>query len=137
MSQNTLVVTVGTLEGMMDRTEDAMEAALEGNLPDEAPPSRVTFEDPDELMRVFSPRAIELLRTIAQEEPASMRAAARLVDRDIKDVSRNLNQLEQFGVVEFEQEGRSKRPMVPFDDIEVHLSLRDDPESGDRSEAPA
>lgn len=136
MSQNTLVVTVGTLEEIMDRTEDAMEAALESDLPEEAPPSQVTFEDPDELMRVFSPRAIELLRTIAQEEPASMRAAARLVDRDIKDVSRNLNQLEQFGVVEFEQEGRSKRPVVPFDDIEVHLSLRDDPEPGDRSGAP-
>ncbi|MBP1985616.1 HVO_A0114 family putative DNA-binding protein [Halolamina salifodinae] len=136
MSQKTLVVTVGTLEEMMDRTEDAMEAALEGDLPEEAPPSRVTFEDPDELLRVFSPRAIELLRVIAQEEPASMREAARLVDRDIKDVSRNLNQLAEFGVVEFEQEGRSKRPVVPFDDIEVHLSLRDDAESGNRSKAP-
>jgi predicted transcriptional regulator len=137
MSKRTLVVTVGTMEEAMERTEEAMEAALSGDLPDEEPPKRVTFEDPDELLRVFSPRAIELLRAIAQEEPESMREAARIVDRDIKDVSRNLNQLETFSVVEFVEEGRSKRPVVPFDDIEVRLSLRDGAESEGRSATPA
>lgn len=42
MSQEAFVVTVRTLEESMGRTEDAMEAVLEGDLPDEEPPKRIT-----------------------------------------------------------------------------------------------
>mgnify|MGYP000477663795 CR=1 FL=1 len=44
----------------------------------------------------------------------------------IELVSRNLERLAEYGIVEFVDEGRSKRPVVPFDDIEVRLPLRGD-----------
>jgi predicted transcriptional regulator len=120
----TLLVTVGTLDGVETRTREAMNRALSEEAPDEDVPQRLTFEDTDELARVFSPRSIDLLRAIVRGEPDSMRAAARLVDRDIKDVSRNLERLAAYDVVEFVEEGRSKRPVVPYDQICIDLALR-------------
>lgn len=124
--QTTLVITVDTLADVEARSRNAFQAALEDDMPAEDMERRLSFADTDEFSRVLSPRAIDLLQTIAREEPESMREAARLVDRDIKDVSRNLERLAEYGIVEFVEEGRSKRPVVPFDDIEVRLPLREE-----------
>lgn len=124
MTQNTLIVTVESIGAVQQRTADAFEQALAGDSPDEDPPRRLSFETTDQLAQVFTPRAIDLLQAIAQEEPASIREAARLVGRDIKQVSENLERLEEYGVVEFLNEGRAKRPVVPYDEIDIQLPLR-------------
>jgi predicted transcriptional regulator len=124
MTQNTLIVTVESIGAVQQRTADAFEQALAGDTPDEDSPRRLSFETTDQLAQVFTPRAIDLLQAIAQEEPASIREAARLVDRDIKQVSENLERLEEYGVVEFLNEGRAKRPVVPYDEIDIQLPLR-------------
>lgn len=132
----TLIITVDSLTEVETRSRDAFAQALDGGLPDEDATRRLSFADTDEFSRVLSPRAIDLLRTLAREEPASMREAARLVERDIKDVSRNLERLAEYGIVEFTEEGRAKRPVVPFDDIEIRLPLRDE-EDRSREQAGA
>lgn len=86
----------------------------------------LTLESESDLAHVFSPKSLELLRTIRRRAPASMREAARLVDRDIKQVNQNLNQLERLGIIEFEQQGRSKRPIVAFDEINAALDIDDE-----------
>ncbi|RJT03904.1 hypothetical protein D3261_10640 [Halococcus sp. IIIV-5B] len=78
-----------------------------------------------ELDRVFSEKNIQLLQVIAKQEPESIREAARLVERDVKEVHRNLKELEQLKVVEFESHGRSKKPVVWYDRIDVHVDLLD------------
>lgn len=123
MTQQTLVVTVGSLDDVEERAQTAIAQALADDSPTEEGPRRITFESTDELGRVFSPRAIDLIRTVAREEPESMREAARLVDRDIKDVSRNLARLEEYDVIQYEEDGQSKRPVVPYDDIQIDLGL--------------
>lgn len=120
----TLIVSVESLSALEDRADHAFDSALSGEIPDGDAPRRLSFETADQLAQVFSPRAIDLLQAIARERPESMRAAARLVDRDIKQVSKNLERLAEYGVVEFEQNGRAKRPVVPYDEIDIRLSLR-------------
>ena len=134
MAQNTLIVTVESVTAVQQRTADAFEQALDDDLPDDDAPHRLSFETTDQLAQVFTPRAIDLLPAIAQNEPASIREAARLVDRDIKQVAKNLERLEEYGVVEFVHEGRAKRPLVPYDEIDIRLSLR---ETVERDAAPA
>jgi predicted transcriptional regulator len=124
MTQNTLIVTVDSIGTVRQRTAAAFEQALAGDVPDGDAPRRLSFETTDQLARVFTPRAIDLLRAIAREEPGSIREAARLVDRDIRQVSENLERLEEYGVVQFVEEGRAKRPVVPYDEIEIRLPLR-------------
>ena len=76
-----------------------------------------------ELQRLLSPSNLELLRTIRRHEPDSMRAAAELVERDFKEVHRNLTELDALNVIDLKREGRSKRPVVRFDEIAIELSL--------------
>ena len=124
MSQHTLIVTVESIEAIEQRTADAFETARADTGSERDAPRRLSFETTDQLGQVFTPRAIDLLHAIAHAEPESIRATARLVDRDIKQVSENLNRLERYGVVELVAEGRAKRPVVPYDEIDIQLSLR-------------
>jgi predicted transcriptional regulator len=130
MTQNTLIVTLESIGAVKQRTAAAFERALDSDKPEADAPRRLSFETTDQLATVFTPRAIDLLQAIAQKEPGSIREAARLVDRDIKQVSENLERLEAYGVVEFENEGRAKRPVVPYDEIDIRLPLREAVESG-------
>ena len=107
MTNNTLIVTVESIGETQHRTAEAFKQALGDGRPDDDAPRRLSFETTDQLAQVFTPRAIDLLQVIVQDEPASIREAARLVDRDIKQVSENLERLEEYGVVEFEKEGRA------------------------------
>lgn len=70
--------------------------------------------------------------TIARGEPESIRETARLVNRDVRQVHQNLEELEELGLIDFESEGRSKRPRVWYDTIEVDLPLLD-PEGDDNT----
>lgn len=126
MTQNKLIVSVESLSAVKTRSDDALERALTGDVPENDVPRRLSFETTDQLIRVFTPRSIDLLQTIAQEEPESMREAARLVGRDIKQVSENLNRLAEYGIIGFVEEGRSKRPIVLYDEIDIRLPLRGD-----------
>lgn len=134
MTRNTLTVRVEPEEEFHEDVLEDIRALERG---DEMEDTHVlSLPDEEALHRLFSPRNLELLRVIGGEGPASMREAARLVDRDIKEVSRNLNDLADMGVIEFVQEGRSKRPVVQYDNIEVTVPLRAESEARE-SEAGA
>jgi len=116
-----------TLEVRLDSDEQHSELledirALEhGNEVDER--HVLVLENETELHRLLSPSNLELLRAIRKHEPKSMRAAADLVDRDFKEVHRNLTELDALNVIDLQEEGRSKRPIVRFDEIDIELSL--------------
>lgn len=125
----TLHVTVGEGERLEERARRRIGAAEAGeDLSDAQPVLNVeTYAD---LARLFSETNLELIEAIATADPASMRETAGLVDRDFKEVHRNLTELETLGVIELLQEGRSRRPVVPFDDIEVAIDLVDREDDG-------
>jgi len=87
----------------------------------------LVLDNETELQRLLSPLNLDLLRTIRNHEPDSMRATAELVDRDFKEVHRNLTELAALNVIDLREDGRSKRPVVRFDEIDIELSL----DSGD------
>lgn len=73
--------------------------------------------------RLCRPTSIELLRTLAREEPTSIREAARLVERDVRQVHDNLWKLGELGLVEFDRSGQSHRPYVTYERIELEIEL--------------
>jgi predicted transcriptional regulator len=83
----------------------------------------LVLETEAELHRLLSPANLDLLRAIRQHDPESMRAAADLVDRDFKEVHRNLTELNALNVIDLVKDGKSKRPVVRFDEIDINLSL--------------
>ncbi len=102
-------------------TEEALAALDRGETPE--PQLEVVYDDPADVHRVTRPSSLELLRAIVQHEPTSIRETARLVDRDVSQVHRNLAELESLHLVDLVAEGHAKRPVVWYDAIEVDLPL--------------
>lgn len=117
----TLEVRVQPSEELEDEVLEKVEAAERG---EEVEPLRVlNLPDKRELSRLMSEKNLELLEAIKGEEPSSIRELSKVVDRDYREVHRNLKELEKLEVVEFEENGQSKKPVVGFDNIEVNVNL--------------
>jgi len=119
----TLTVRVGNGTTTREQTRERIRAMERGETIEDR--HVLVLDDEADLQRLLSPANLALLRTIREHEPESMRETATLVDRDFKEVHRNLSELETLNVIEFEQSGRSKRPVVRFDEIDIEVSLKD------------
>ncbi|WP_435118856.1 transcriptional regulator [Halolamina sp. C58] len=118
----TLKVTVGERDRLDQRTRSRIETAQEGEALDDAQPV-LNFDSYAELSRLLSPKNLELLEAISEHEPESIREAADLVNRDYKQVHRNLTELEDIGVIEFSGggSGQAKIPMLTYDGLEIDI----------------
>ncbi|UPM42302.1 HVO_A0114 family putative DNA-binding protein [Halocatena salina] len=124
---DTLIVRVGEDDRTRQETREWIAAVERG---EDVEPHRVlNIEREEDVARILSAVNLELLRTISEEEPSSIRETAELVERDVKEVHRNTNELETLGLIQFEQDGRSKRPVVPYDDIRLDIDLSGDHEN--------
>lgn len=120
----TLHVYVGEENRLREQTKDMLRAVEDGeDIKDGSHTHVLNFESESKLARLLSPTNLALLRAIRQHTPESMRDAAEIVDRDFKEVHRNLTELAELGVIELVNDGRSKRPVAQYDEIEVHYSL--------------
>jgi predicted transcriptional regulator len=122
MTERTLHITVESTAEFFDAAASDLRAIATGE--DLADRYVVSLPDEAALARLLSATTLELLRAIANESPESIRALARTVDRDVKNVSTALQELEALGLVEFEQDGQAKRPTIWYDDIEIAVDLQ-------------
>jgi predicted transcriptional regulator len=118
----TLKVTVGERDRIDQRTRRRIKAAQEGKELDDAQPV-LNFGSYAELSRLLSQKNLELLEAVFESEPESIRDAAELVERDYKQVHRNLSELEDIGVIEFEGggSGRAKKPVLAYNGLEIDI----------------
>lgn len=59
--------------------------------------------------------------------PENISALARRVERNYSEVHTDLALLADYRIVEFERDGRSRRPYVPYDRIEYSGSITPQP----------
>jgi len=124
---DTLHIQIETADEFFEQVKNDAAAVDEDSDVDDV--DVLSVPDLATLSRVLSKTNLELIQAIADHEPDSMRAAARLVERDIKNVSEDLNFLAELDIVEIETVGRAKRPVVSYDDIEVDIPVRDSSEN--------
>lgn len=119
--------------GNETRVEETLAALDRGEKPE--PYLERVYRDVDNLHRVTRPKNLELLRVLATEEPESIRETARLVDRDVRQVHQNLEELAGLDLIEFESDGpgKPKRPVVWYDEIAVELPLTAGDSAGEDS----
>lgn len=129
----TLHVRIGSTEETRADLRERVRALERGEETDDM--LILNLHDEADLARIVSPTNLELLRTVARRDPQSMREVADIVDRDYKDVHRNLTELADLNVVRFEEAGRSKRPVVDFDEIEVEIPVAEDTGGKDTASA--
>ena len=115
------------------RIQETLDALDRGETPD--PHFEVVFYDPDDVHRVTRPENLELLRAIVQHEPESIRETARVVERDVRPVHRNLVELAELHLLELVSEGQARRPHVWYDSIALELPLATAEEAVDEASA--
>ncbi|WEL16788.1 MULTISPECIES: transcriptional regulator [unclassified Halorhabdus] len=108
-------------EGDDEQLSDTLAALDRGETPD--PHLEVVYTDPADVHSVTRPKSLELLRAIVQHEPGSIRETARLVERDVSQVHRNLTELSELHLIDLVEEGHAKRPVVWYDAIDIDLPL--------------
>jgi len=114
-SKNVLIVTVGGGEEMYEEGREAIRKLGRGESVER--PAVVTFANEKQLGKVFNEQAYTLLRVVREENPDSIRGTARYVGRDVKNVHEELTKLDALGIIRFEEDGQSKRPVFPYDDL--------------------
>lgn len=109
-----LLVTVRPAEKSFENGFESIDALQRGNGVDE--PDTIAFTSADDLFETLTSRTVRLLETIANASPESIRETARLVDRDVKNVHREITALERLGIIKLERVGRRKRPTFPYEE---------------------
>ena len=138
MTENTLTITFQQAEQHRQAARERVRRAEAGET-GETVEQDVCFilnvEVFDDIARLMRTSNLELIEAIVSEEPASIRQLADVVDRDYREVHRNLTELESLGVVEFENDGSCKKPVLRGGAEHVDFSIRF-PRSTDRGEGP-
>jgi predicted transcriptional regulator len=108
------IVTVGvaTLDEVMERTKAAFRGEYQGEF--------ITFVTSDLLWRTLTPRRFDLIGKMAGKGPMSLRAAARLVGKDVKTVHADVHVLINHGVLEKAADGKI---VFPYDQIHVDFKV--------------
>lgn len=136
MTENTLKITFGEGDKIRKNARERVRRAEAGET-GEAIEQDVrfvlnfeTFADVERLMRSSN---LELLKAIVEDSPESIRQTAEAVDRDYKEVHRNLGELESLGVIEFVAEGGSKAPILRAGTENIEFSFRFPPKASSES----
>lgn len=109
---------MGKLDRMVNRMIDF---ALEKP---ELAPSRVLIINLSKksLEKILTPCRMGLIRTIIGKKPKSVGALAKIVNRPVESVSRDLKILENYGLLAFVQSGRQKVPEIEKDVLMIPLT---------------
>lgn len=111
-----------TSESEQSHRQNALDRLARWEAGEEVP-HVINFQNPSDLRALLTDRRLELLRSIMAGQPDSIRQLAERVDRDVKNVHDDLQVLTDRDIVFFEQAGRAKQPFVPYDAIEVALTI--------------
>lgn len=109
------VVTIGI--GGMDEIQRRAAAAFRGELQGEF----ITFASVDLLWRLLTPKRWDIVQAMTGRDAMSVRAIARLVDRDVKMVHADVQALLQAGVLHKGEDGRIS---FPYDAVHVDFMIR-------------
>ncbi len=81
----------------------------------------IGVSDFKELKTLLSPKRLELLKVIKEQEPASIKELAQLVGRNVRNVHRDLVLLEAVGLVKLNRKGKEVKPVVDYDEIVIRI----------------
>lgn len=105
-----------------ESTQDFVKAwrRADAGEPVEEPIERLYFQDLGGLLRALTPRRLELLQKLHDDGPESVRALAKKLTRDYKNVYQDVKALEQVGLI---NRTADKRLPVPWDRVVAEIKL--------------
>jgi len=97
----------------------AWRRAEKGMTP-EQPVERIYFKDLKTLLRFLTPRRMEALKAVHEQGAVSVRALAKALNRDYKNVHKDMQEMEKIGLVSRDNKGLL---LVPWNSIVAELDF--------------
>lgn len=91
--------------------------------------TQTSFSSIDALKKVFTEKRLELMHCIRKKKPKSIYELAMLLNRDVNNVKKDVQRLEELGFIETISEKRQKSQrksttlQINFDRIDVSISI--------------
>jgi len=118
MSKQHIHIGVEDANHGFNRFVEAWHKAETGNM--EQAEIHLNFEDFAMLSSVLTPKRLELMKTLRQQGPLSVRALAKQLERDYKNVHADASALESSDLIQRTDEGLL---IAPWDVIDAHVRL--------------
>jgi predicted transcriptional regulator len=112
-----------TVESAADVFEEARDQSTTDGVADTAVRS---FESIADVRQLLTDRRVEVMRAIMTDTPESITSLADRLDRNYADVHSDVQVLADHHIVYFETDGRSKRPMIPYDRVHLDIEIAGD-----------
>ncbi len=84
---------------------------------------KVWFESVQSMAQVLSSENQKLLRIIKEQKPTSLKELALVSGRNRSNLSRTLNTMSRYGIVDLVKQERSVKPIVKVTDFKVEFGL--------------
>jgi len=120
-------ITIGirSLDQGLDNFVEAAESLMRGEAVKKQ--RGVYFENLDSFRKVLTEKRMALLHTVKQHKPDTIHELARLLGRDVKNVSDDLKYLAKLGLVSLDKgvegSGRRVAPRVKYEKIRLEISI--------------
>jgi predicted transcriptional regulator len=112
----TIRLHMDSLKDMGSRFTSAWKRAEQGEAVNE---THITFLDIEAMVSTMSPRRLELLRYVRQNEVGNTRELAAAIGRDYKNVHQDVAALEAVGLLV--RDGR--KLSAPWDEVQASVAL--------------
>lgn len=86
----------------------------------------VYFEDAEAFKKALTPKRLELLRLIKKHQPKTLHQLSRLANRDLKNITQDVELLKSLGLVSTRKEKTGRKevsPSVDYDAIELMIAV--------------
>lgn len=127
MTENTLKITFRERGKHREAAEERLRRAEDGERSTAIQQDVryiLNFEEFDDIARLMRTPNLRLIESIVSQRPESIRETADTVGRDYREVHRNLQELEELGVIEFESDSQRKRPTLRHGADSIDFSIR-------------
>lgn len=124
MKVKKLVIGIKSVDEVMSDFAYAAKELERGNMVKEK--KGLYFTDMKAFRRAMSDQRLAILRAIRASHPASVYELAKIVKRDVKNVSSDLAILEELGLVELKKTKTLRKrikPTVPYDSINLDIAV--------------
>ncbi len=121
-------VTIGikSIKEVLDNAKDVMERLERGEKVKKRKPG-IYFESLDVMRKAITRERLKILKVIKEKHPASIYELAKMLNRNLKNVSDDVHYLAELGLIELEKgksNGREKTtPIVGYDKILLEIPV--------------
>ena len=121
-------VTIGikSIEELLDNAKDVMERLERGEKVKKRKPG-IYFENLNVMRKAITHERLKILKVIKEKHPASIYELAKLLNRNLKNVSDDVQYLAELGLIELEKgksNGREKTmPVVNYEKILLEIAV--------------